>query len=954
MGSTKGISLEEIKNEAVDLERIPVDEVFEQLKCTREGLTSEEGENRLKIFGPNKLEEKKESKLLKFLGFMWNPLSWVMEAAALMAIVLANGDGRPPDWQDFVGIVALLFINSTISFIEENNAGNAAAALMAGLAPKTKVLRDGRWSEQDAAILVPGDIISIKLGDIIPADARLLEGDPLKVDQSALTGESLPVTKSPSDEVFSGSTCKQGEIEAVVIATGVHTFFGKAAHLVDSTNQVGHFQKVLTAIGNFCICSIFVGILIEIIVMYPIQHRKYRDGIDNLLVLLIGGIPIAMPTVLSVTMAIGSHRLSQQGAITKRMTAIEEMAGMDVLCSDKTGTLTLNKLTVDKSLIEVFVKGLDKEQVILLAARASRTENQDAIDAAIVGMLADPKEARAGIREVHFLPFNPVDKRTALTYIDSNGNWHRASKGAPEQILALCNSKEDVRKKVHAVIDKFAERGLRSLGVARQEVPEKMKESPGEPWQLVGLLPLFDPPRHDSAETIKRALHLGVNVKMITGDQLAIAKETGRRLGMGTNMYPSSSLLGQDKDESIAALPVDELIEKADGFAGVFPEHKYEIVKRLQDRKHICGMTGDGVNDAPALKKADIGIAVADATDAARGASDIVLTEPGLSVIISAVLTSRAIFQRMKNYTIYAVSITIRIVFGFMLIALIWKFDFAPFMVLIIAILNDGTIMTISKDRVKPSPMPDSWKLKEIFATGIVLGGYLALGTVLFFWLVKETNFFSDKFGVRPLKDNPEEIMAALYLQVSIVSQALIFVTRSRSWSFAERPGMFLLGAFLIAQLVATLIAVYANWSFAKIQGCGWGWAGVIWLYSVVTYFPLDILKFCIRYVLSGKAWDNLLENKTAFTTKSNYGKEEREAQWAAAQRTLHGLQPPETTNLFSDKNSYRELSEIAEQAKRRAEVARLRELHTLKGHVESVVKLKGLDIDTIQQHYTV
>ncbi|XP_038696172.1 plasma membrane ATPase 4 isoform X1 [Tripterygium wilfordii] len=954
MGGDKGFSLEEIKNETVDLEKIPIEEVFEQLKCSREGLTSEEGANRLQVFGPNKLEEKKESKILKFLGFMWNPLSWVMEAAALMAIALANGGGRPPDWQDFVGIIVLLFINSTISFIEENNAGNAAAALMAGLAPKTKVLRDGRWSEQDASILVPGDIISIKLGDIVPADARLLEGDPLKIDQSALTGESLPVTKNPSDEVFSGSTCKQGEIEAVVIATGVHTFFGKAAHLVDSTNQVGHFQKVLTAIGNFCICSIAVGIIVEIIVMYPIQHREYRDGIDNLLVLLIGGIPIAMPTVLSVTMAIGSHRLSQQGAITKRMTAIEEMAGMDVLCSDKTGTLTLNKLTVDKNLIEVFAKGVEKDQVVLFAARASRTENQDAIDAAIVGMLADPKEARAGIREVHFLPFNPVDKRTALTYIDPNGNWHRVSKGAPEQIVALCNCKEDVKKKVHMVIDKFAERGLRSLAVARQEVPEKSKDSPGAPWEFVGLLPLFDPPRHDSAETIRRALNLGVNVKMITGDQLAIGKETGRRLGMGTNMYPSSSLLGQDKDASIASLPVDELIEKADGFAGVFPEHKYEIVKRLQERKHICGMTGDGVNDAPALKKADIGIAVADATDAARSASDIVLTEPGLSVIISAVLTSRAIFQRMKNYTIYAVSITIRIVFGFMFIALIWKFDFAPFMVLIIAILNDGTIMTISKDRVKPSPLPDSWKLKEIFSTGIVLGGYLALMTVIFFWAMKQTNFFSDTFGVRSLRFSPEEMMAALYLQVSIVSQALIFVTRSRSWSFVERPGLLLLTAFAVAQLIATLIAVYANWGFARIQGCGWGWAGVIWLYSVVTYIPLDILKFAIRYVLSGKAWDNLLENKTAFTTKKDYGKEEREAQWAAAQRTLHGLQPPESTSLFADKNSYRELSEIAEQAKRRAEMARLRELNTLKGHVESVVKLKGLDIDTIQQHYTV
>ncbi|XP_007012006.2 PREDICTED: ATPase 8, plasma membrane-type [Theobroma cacao] len=951
MASDGDTSLEQIKNETVDLERIPVEEVFEQLKCTREGLTTAEGEKRLEIFGPNKLEEKKECKFLKFLGFMWNPLSWVMEAAAIMAIVLANGGGKPPDWQDFVGIVALLFINSTISFIEENNAGNAAAALMAGLAPKTKVLRDGKWGEQDAAILVPGDVISVKLGDIIPADARLLEGDALKIDQSALTGESLPVTKNPGDEVFSGSTCKQGEIEAVVIATGVHTFFGKAAHLVDSTNNVGHFQKVLTAIGNFCICSIAVGMLIEIIVMYPIQHRRYRDGIDNLLVLLIGGIPIAMPTVLSVTMAIGSHRLSEQGAITKRMTAIEEMAGMDVLCSDKTGTLTLNKLTVDRSLIEVFASGIDKDTLMLLAARASRVENQDAIDASIVGMLGDPKEARAGITELHFFPFNPVDKRTAITYIDSDGEWHRCSKGAPEQIIDLCGLTGELRKKALGVIDNFADRGLRSLAVARQTIPEKTKESAGGPWEFVGLLPLFDPPRHDSAETIRRALDLGVNVKMITGDQLAIGKETGRRLGMGTNMYPSSSLLGQSKDEAIAAIPVDELIEKADGFAGVFPEHKYEIVKRLQDRKHICGMTGDGVNDAPALKKADIGIAVADATDAARSASDIVLTEPGLSVIVSAVLTSRAIFQRMKNYTIYAVSITIRIVMGFMLVALIWKFDFSPFMVLIIAILNDGTIMTISKDRVKPSPMPDSWKLNEIFATGIVLGAYMAIISVLFFWLAHDTDFFTEKFGVRPIHDNIDELTSALYLQVSIISQALIFVTRSRSWSFVERPGLLLIGAFIAAQLVATLIAVYASWGFARIQGIGWGWAGVIWLFSLITYIPLDILKFIIRYSLSGKAWDNLLQNKTAFTTKKDYGKGEREAQWAAAQRTLHGLSPPET--VLNDK-SYHELSEIAEQAKKRAEVARLRELHTLKGHVESVVKLKGLDIDTIQQHYTV
>ncbi|TYJ99111.1 ATPase 11, plasma membrane-type [Cucumis melo var. makuwa] len=953
--------LEAVLKEAVDLENIPIDEVFENLRCSKEGLTSEAAEERLKIFGHNKLEEKKESKFLKFLGFMWNPLSWVMEAAAIMAIALANGGGKPPDWQDFVGIITLLIINSTISFIEENNAGNAAAALMARLAPKAKVLRDGRWSEQDASILVPGDVISVKLGDIIPADARLLDGDPLKIDQSALTGESLPVTKGPGDGVYSGSTCKQGEIEAVVIATGVHTFFGKAAHLVDTTNQVGHFQKarrcVLTAIGNFCICSIALGMVIEIIVMYPIQDREYRPGIDNLLVLLIGGIPIAMPTVLSVTMAIGSHRLSQQGAITKRMTAIEEMAGMDVLCSDKTGTLTLNKLTVDKNLVEVFGKGIDADTVVLMAARASRIENQDAIDTAIVGMLADPKEARAGIQEVHFLPFNPTDKRTALTYIDHEGKMHRVSKGAPEQILNLAYNKSEIERKVHAVIDKFAERGLRSLAVAYQEVPEGRKESPGGPWQFMGLLPLFDPPRHDSAETIRRALNLGVNVKMITGDQLAIGKETGRRLGMGTNMYPSSALLGQEKDESIAALPVDDLIEKADGFAGVFPEHKYEIVKRLQAMKHICGMTGDGVNDAPALKKADIGIAVADATDAARSASDIVLTEPGLSVIISAVLTSRAIFQRMKNYTIYAVSITIRIVLGFMLLALIWKFDFPPFMVLIIAILNDGTIMTISKDRVKPSPLPDSWKLAEIFTTGVVLGSYLAMMTVIFFWASYKTNFFPRIFGVPTLEktahDDFRKLASAIYLQVSTISQALIFVTRSRSWSYVERPGLFLVVAFVLAQLVATLIAVYANWSFAAIEGIGWGWAGVIWLYNIIFYIPLDPIKFAIRYALSGKAWDLMLEQRVAFTRQKDFGKEQRELQWAHAQRTLHGLQPPDT-KMFTERTHFTELNHMAEEAKRRAEIARLRELHTLKGHVESVVRLKGLDIETIQQAYTV
>ncbi|KAF8110798.1 hypothetical protein N665_0079s0110 [Sinapis alba] len=959
-------SLKAITTESIDLENVPVEEVFQHLKCTKEGLTSTEVQERLTLFGYNKLEEKKESKILKFLGFMWNPLSWVMEAAALMAIGLAHGGGKPPDYHDFVGIVVLLLINSTISFVEENNAGNAAAALMAQLAPKAKAIRDGKWNEIDAAELVPGDIVAIKLGDIIPADARLLEGDPLKIDQassSALTGESLPVTKNPGSSVYSGSTCKQGEIEAVVIATGVHTFFGKAAHLVDSTTHVGHFQKVLSAIGNFCICSIAVGMAIEIVVIYGLQQRGYRVGIDNLLVLLIGGIPIAMPTVLSVTMAIGAHRLAQQGAITKRMTAIEEMAGMDVLCSDKTGTLTLNKLSVDKNLIEIFKKGIDKDMAVLMAARAARLENQDAIDTAIVSMLSDPKEARAGIKELHFLPFSPANRRTALTYLDGEGKMHRVSKGAPEEILDMAHNKLQIKEKVHSTIDKFAERGLRSLGLAYQPVPDGDVKGEGGPWEFVALLPLFDPPRHDSAQTIERALHLGVSVKMITGDQLAIAKETGRRLGMGTNMYPSSSLLSANHTEAVS---IDELIEKADGFAGVFPEHKYEIVMRLQSKKHICGMTGDGVNDAPALKKADIGIAVDDATDAARSASDIVLTEPGLSVIISAVLTSRAIFQRMKNYTIYAVSITIRIVMGFMLLCVFWEFDFPPFMVLVIAILNDGTIMTISKDRVKPSPTPDSWKLKEIFATGVVLGAYLAIMTVVFFWAAYETNFFPNIFKVRNFNQHHfnmknkevaahlnEQMASAVYLQVSTISQALIFVTRSRSWSFVERPGFLLVIAFFIAQLVASAISAMATWPFAGIRSIGWGWTGVIWIFNIVTYMLLDPIKFLVRYALSGKSWNRVVEQRTALTGKKNFGKDERMAAWATETRTQHGLETGQKP--MYERHGATELSNMADEAKRRAELARMRELQTLKGKVESAAKLKGIDLDDANNNsYTI
>ncbi|KAJ2955398.1 hypothetical protein NQZ79_g8593 [Umbelopsis isabellina] len=839
-----------------DLSTMEPGDVFQLLQTTTEGLTGEEAAARIEKFGHNRLEQKEVNPILQFLGFMWNPLSWVMEAAAIVAIAVSNGFGRPPDWPDFIGIVLLLLANSVIGFMEERQAGNAVKALMESLAPEAKVKRDGEWKTIEAADLVPGDVVSIKLGDVIPADGRLIAAHgQVSIDQAALTGESLPVTKEAGDEIFSGSTCKQGEAQAVIIGTGLNTFFGRAAKLVgDAGDEMGHLQIILAKIGNFCMCTIGIFLVLELVIMYPAFKYDYRRGIDNLLVLLIGGIPIAMPTVLSVTLAIGAKQLAEHKAIVTRITAIEEMAAVTILCSDKTGTLTLNKLIVDKPTIKTYAE-FNGDEIIQLSAYASRTENQDAIDFCIVNSLPDAKLAREGMEELEFKPFNPVNKRTEITYRDSEGVVRRVTKGMSHTILDLCtrDKTEETIKALNDDVDEYARRGLRALAVAVDEVPSGGVEDEGKGFRLVALLPIYDPPRSDTKETIDRAIALGVQVKMITGDQLAIAKETGRRLGMGDNMFLSKTLK-EGPPAGSGYADMDELVLQADGFAGVYPEHKYEIVERLQNMGHMTAMTGDGVNDAPALSKANVGIAVADASDAARSAADIVLTEPGLSVIIEAIIGSRQIFQRMRNYSIYTCSVTIRVVVGFAILCFAFRFDFPPFLVLILAILNDGTIMTISTDRVKPSPYPDQWNLREIFSYAIVYGLYLTASTVVFFAVMYKTSFFQDKFGVQTFTDPNDSVAhSVIYLQVSTISQALIFITRSRGFFFTERPSVMLMCAFVIAQLVATFIAVYADWPFTNISGCGWSWAGIAWIWNIVWFAPLDLVKFAMQRVFEPK-----------------------------------------------------------------------------------------------------
>lgn len=842
--------------EKVDLETVIIDDVFKLLQCTDQGLEGEEARRRLEIFGPNKLESEESNAFLQFLSFMWNPLSWVMEAAALVAIAMSNGGGRPPNWPDFTGIVLLLLINSGIGFYEERNAGNAVKALMESLAPKAKVRRDGVWNEIDSADLVPGDMISFKIGDIVPADCRLTEAINVSIDQAALTGESLPQTKKSGDQCFSGSTCKQGEAEGVVISTGPNTFFGRAASLVGADDaSTGHLQMILAQIGSFCLVVIGIFVVLEILVQYPAFKYSYRDGLDNILVLLIGGIPIAMPTVLSVTLAVGAQQLAKHKAIVTRITAIEELAGVTILCSDKTGTLTTNKLTIDKNLVKTYGP-FNADDVILLSAYASRTENQDAIDGCVVGSLDDPKRARAGIKLLDFKPFNPTDKRTEITYREeATGRLKRVTKGMTGAIIELCtrNRTEAVEAELEKDVEEYANRGLRTLAVAYEEVDGDDFEAEGNGFELIGLLTIFDPPREDTKQTIDDALLLGVKVKMVTGDQLAIAKETGRRLGLGDHMYPAK-VLKEGPPPGGKHMTLDEMILDADGFAGVFPEHKYEIVKTLQGLGHLCAMTGDGANDAPALSKANVGIAVEGATDAARGAADIVLTEPGLSTIVHAIRQSRIIFQRMRNYSIYACAVTIRIVVCFAILVFAYRLNFPPFMILIIALLNDGTIMTLSVDRVLPSSTPDSWDLAEIFAFAFAYGLYLTLSTVVLVIIILESNFFEDKFGVT-LENGPDEaknpndphLRMVIYLQVAIISQALIFVTRSHGWFFREMPSYALLGAFCVAQLISSIIAAYGDWGFTHVRSISGGWIGIVWVWNIIWFLPMDLVKFAMK-----------------------------------------------------------------------------------------------------------
>ncbi|NIA20359.1 MAG: plasma-membrane proton-efflux P-type ATPase, partial [Xanthomonadaceae bacterium] len=557
-------------------------------------------------YGSNALKEEKVSSIRMLLGFFWGPIPWMIEIAAILSAAVQH-------WSDFSIIFALLLFNAGVGFWQEYTAGNAVEALKKELAHQARVLRDSAWSVIDAVGLVPGDIVRIRLGDVVPADAKLIDGDYLSVDQSALTGESLPVTKKQGEELFSGTIVKQGEVLAEVTATGQNTRFGKTAGLVEQAKTVSHFQKAVLSIGDYLVYVSLVLVVILVLVQLH-RHAPWLDLIQFALILTVASIPVAMPAVLSMTMAVGAMLLSKKKAIVTRLESIEEMASMDILCSDKTGTLTQNKLTLGD--IETF-KAVDAQEVLLMASLASREEDRDAIDEAVLQGLKDTSRL-ASFQLAKFVPFDPVHKRTEATVCDANGDTFLVTKGAPQVIMELANLSDTDLKRANEVVDNFAAQGYRSLGVG-------IKKESEQDWTFLGILSLFDPPRVDSAEMIDRAGKYGVHLKMVTGDNLAIAQQIAGKLKLGTNILKSNILPVQGKESALDG-DVGAAIEKADGFAEVFPEHKFSIVKILQGRNHITGMTGDGVNDAPALKQADVGIAVSGATDAARAAADLVLT----------------------------------------------------------------------------------------------------------------------------------------------------------------------------------------------------------------------------------------------------------------------------------------------------------------------------------------
>ncbi len=858
-----------------EFQKLSIEETLKYLKTDpKTGLSSEEVQKRLKQYGPNEIPEKEESTLHRIFRRFWGPIPWMIEAAAILSALVHK-------WEDFGIITTLLFVNAFMDFWQESKALNALKVLKEKLARRALVLRDGKFQEINARELVPGDIVKIKIGEILPADVKLIEGDFLQVDQSALTGESLPVSKKAGDIAYANSIAKQGEMIAVVISTGLNTYFGKTVALVAKAEkeQRSHFQKMVIKIGNYLIIiTLIMAAIILLAALY--RHENMLEILRFTMVLTVAAIPVALPAVLTVTMAIGAMTLAKKQAIVSRLAAIEELAGTDILCSDKTGTLTKNKMTVGDPVV---FGNYNVEDLMIYAALASREENNDPIEVPIFEYLKKHHlyEKLKQYQQEKFKPFDPIIKRTEAT-ITVQGKRFYVVKGAPQVILELCGKYADPNV-VMKPVNEFAEKGYRTLGVAIKNEGEK-------DFQYVGLIPLFDPPRDDAPATIAEARRLGLDIKMVTGDNLAIAKQIALKLGLEPNIIPADELRKGSRnqffellktfarilvqklnpkvtpekaeklanevsaeleeqfskaDQNISAgfikIHESELIEKieqASGFAQVFPEDKYLIVDKLQKADHIVAMTGDGVNDAPALKKADAGIAVSGATDAARAAADLVLLAPGISTIVDAIKTARIIFERMKSYAIFRVAETIRVILFMTLSIMVFNFyPLTALMIVILALLNDIPILAIAYDNTKIDEKPVRWDNRELLGLSTLLGIAGVISSFLIFFLLETYTDFST-----------EMIQAIIFAKMVVAGHGTIYNTRTTDWFWKKPyPSWTLFLATFSSRVLGTLMAVYGIF----VPAVGWKWAGIVWAYAMTWFVFNDIVKVIFyRYLI--------------------------------------------------------------------------------------------------------